>query len=97
MGQSGSRSHGRGGRRGGRGGNRKHLMVAEEEEVVEDLTEENQTLVEAYSQALRAGQKQTCYMKSVVDETSTSSSSRVTMLPSLIFLTQVQVLVIHLL
>jgi hypothetical protein len=52
------------------------MVAEEEEEVVEDLTEENQTLVEAYSQALRAGQKQTCYGKSVVDETSTSSSSR---------------------
>jgi hypothetical protein len=30
-------------------------MVAEEEEAVEDLTEENQALVKAYSQALRAG------------------------------------------
>jgi hypothetical protein len=52
-------------------------MVAEEEkEDVEDLTEENQTLVEAYSQALRTGQKQVGYGKSVADETSTSSSSK---------------------
>jgi hypothetical protein len=50
-----------------------HLMVAEEkEEVVGDLTNENQALVEAYSQALRVGQKQTCYRKGVVNETSTS-------------------------
>jgi hypothetical protein len=50
-------------------------MVAEEEETVKDLTEENQALMKAYSQALKTGQKQTGYGKSVVDKTSTSSSS----------------------
>jgi Zinc knuckle len=39
--QSGSRGRDCGGRRGGREGNQAHLMVAEEEEAVEDLTEEN--------------------------------------------------------
>jgi hypothetical protein len=52
------------------------MVAEEEEEAVEDLTEENQALVEAYSQALRARQKQACYEKSVVDETSTSSLFR---------------------
>jgi hypothetical protein len=33
------------------------MIAEEEEEAVEDLTEENQALVEIYSQALKAGQK----------------------------------------
>jgi hypothetical protein len=52
------------------------MVTEEEEEVVEDLSEENQTLVEAYSQALRVGQKQAGYGKSVIYQTPTSSSSR---------------------
>jgi hypothetical protein len=52
-------------------------MVAEDkEDAVGNLTEENQALVEAYSQALRAEQRQAGYRKSVVDEASTSSSFR---------------------
>ncbi|XP_078162734.1 uncharacterized protein LOC144557937 [Carex rostrata] len=76
-GQFGSLGRGRGGRRGGRGGNRAHLMVAEEEEEAGwELTEEDQALVEAYSQGLRSKQKLTCDGKSVRDDASTSTSSR---------------------
>ncbi|XP_078169017.1 uncharacterized protein LOC144563418 [Carex rostrata] len=76
-GQSGSRGHGHGGQRGGRGGNRAYLMVIEEEEEVGgDLTEENQALVEAYSQGLRNRQKPIGNVNSVRDDTSTSTVSR---------------------
>jgi hypothetical protein len=55
IGQSESHDRGFGGRRGGRRGNLAHLMVAEEEEAIEDLTISYQTLVKTYSQTLRTG------------------------------------------
>ena len=75
-GQSGSHDRGRGGRRIGRGGNRTHLMVAEKEEAGGDLTEEDQALVEAYSQGLRDRQKLMGDVKSMRDDASTSTGSR---------------------
>ncbi|XP_078148100.1 uncharacterized protein LOC144543639 [Carex rostrata] len=71
-GQFGSRGRSRRGRRGGRGGNRAHLMVAEEEEEAgRDLTEEDQALLDKFSQMLR---KQKAV--SVGDSASTSSGSK---------------------
>ncbi|XP_078158748.1 uncharacterized protein LOC144554299 [Carex rostrata] len=52
------------------------MVAEEEEEAGGELTEEDQALVEAYSQGLRSKQKLTCDGESVRDDASTSTSSR---------------------
>ncbi|XP_078152938.1 uncharacterized protein LOC144548118 [Carex rostrata] len=52
------------------------MVAEEEEEAGGDLTEEDQALLEAYSQALRDRQKLTGDRKSVRDDASTSFSAR---------------------